>query len=51
MARMPRVVVAGYPHHVTGVNVERPAVMPLNMIAAGYALMELLDRIHGFRID
>ena len=37
--------------YVLGVEVERPAVMPLNMIAAGYAVMELLARIHGFRED
>lgn len=38
---------AGY---VFGVDVERPAVMPLNMIAAGLAANELLARIHGYRI-
>lgn len=37
--------------YVSGVEVERPAVMPLNMIAAGYAVMELLARIHGYRED
>jgi len=37
--------------YVLGVDVERPAVMPLNMIAAGYAVMELLARIHGIRIE
>lgn len=35
--------------YVSGVEVERPAVMPLNMIAAGYLVMELLARIHGYR--
>ncbi|MBR9871484.1 MAG: ThiF family adenylyltransferase [Gammaproteobacteria bacterium] len=37
--------------YVTGVEVERPAVMPLNMIAAGFAVMELLARAHGYRQD
>lgn len=37
---------AGY---VAGVDVEKPAVMPLNMIAAGLAVNELLTRIHGYR--
>lgn len=37
---------AGY---VSGVVVERPAVMPLNMVAAGLAVNELLARIHGYR--
>ncbi|ACV25477.1 ThiF family adenylyltransferase [Kangiella koreensis] len=37
--------------YVSGVDVERPAVMPLNMIAAGYSVMELLARIHGYRGD
>lgn len=35
--------------YVTGVHVDRPAVMPLNMTAAGFAVMELLARVHGFR--
>jgi len=35
--------------YVTGVHVDRPAVMPLNMTAAGLAVMELLARVHGFR--
>mgnify|MGYP000002811649 CR=1 FL=1 len=35
--------------YVSGVEVERPAVMPLNMIAAGFSVMELLARIHGYR--
>ncbi|MBT3024137.1 MAG: ThiF family adenylyltransferase [Candidatus Thiodiazotropha sp. (ex Lucina aurantia)] len=39
---------AGYIH---GVQVERPAVMPLNMIASGWMVMELLERIHGYRDD
>lgn len=37
---------AGY---VLGVEVEKPAVMPLNMIAAGLAVNELLARLHGYR--
>lgn len=37
--------------YVRGVNVERPAVMPVNMIYAGLAVMELLARLHGFRYD
>lgn len=35
--------------YVLGIEVERPAVMPLNMFAAGYAVMELLARIHGYQ--
>lgn len=37
---------AGY---VQGVDVERPAVMPLNMIAAGWLVMELIERLHAYR--
>ncbi|MCG8043802.1 MAG: ThiF family adenylyltransferase [Candidatus Thiodiazotropha endolucinida] len=37
---------AGY---VRGARVDRPAVMPLNMIAAGWMVMELLERLHAYR--
>lgn len=37
---------AGYVH---GVHVDRPAVMPLNMIAAGWVVMELIERVHAYR--
>lgn len=37
---------AGY---VSGVQVDRPAVMPLNMVAAGWVVMDLLDRVHAYR--
>lgn len=36
-------------NYVSGVKVEKPAVMPLNMVAAGLAVNELLARIHGYR--
>ena len=35
--------------YVHGVRVDRPAVMPLNMIAAGWMVMELLERLHAYR--
>ncbi|MEW7984618.1 MAG: hypothetical protein AB2777_21585 [Candidatus Thiodiazotropha endolucinida] len=38
---------AGY---VSGGEVEKPAVMPLNIIAEGLAVNELLTRNHGYRI-
>lgn len=37
---------AGYVH---GVQVDRPAVMPLNMIAAGWTVMEMIERLHAYR--
>lgn len=38
----------GYVH---GVNVERPAVMPINMVYSGLTVVEILARLHGYRYD
>lgn len=35
--------------YVKGVNVDRPAVIPINAIAASFAVMDLLARIHDYR--
>lgn len=37
--------------YIKGITTNNPAVMPLNMIAAGMAVMVLIDRIHGIRTD
>lgn len=37
---------AGY---VQGARVDRPAVMPLNMVAAGWMVMEVIERLHAYR--
>jgi hypothetical protein len=40
--------IAGY---LAEVREDRPAVMPLNMMAANGAVMDFLARLHGFRLD
>jgi hypothetical protein len=40
--------VAGY---LASVGEDRPAVMPLNMMASNGAVIDLLARLHGFRLD
>ena len=37
--------------YIRGVQEDRPAVMPVNMVFAGLAVMEFFARIHPFRID
>ena len=37
--------------YIRGVNVDSPAVMPVNMVFAGLAVTELLARLHGFRFE
>jgi hypothetical protein len=39
---------AGY---LAKVQEDRPAVMPLNMVASNGAVIDLLARLHGFRLD
>ena len=43
-----RRVAAGY---LRAVDEDRPAVMPLNMMAADLGVLDFLARIHGFRLD
>jgi hypothetical protein len=43
-----RRVAAGY---LRAVGEDRPAVMPINMMAANLAVLDFLARIHGFRLD
>jgi hypothetical protein len=43
-----RRVKAGY---LRAVDEDRPAVMPINMIAANLGVLDFLARIHGFRLD
>jgi hypothetical protein len=40
--------IAGY---MASVQEDRPAVMPLNMMAANGSVVDFLARIHGFRLD
>lgn len=35
--------------YVKGVNVDRPAVIPVNTVAAGIAVLDFLSRLHDFR--
>lgn len=37
--------------YIRGVNVDKPAVMPVNMVFAGLAVTELLARLHGLRFE
>ena len=37
--------------YIRGVREDRPAVMPVNMVFAGMAVMEFFARIHLYRID
>lgn len=37
--------------YIRGTREERPAVITLNMITASLAVEELLERLHGFRLD
>ena len=37
--------------YLAAVAEDRPAVMPLNMMAANMAVLDLLARIHGYRLD
>ena len=43
-----RRVAAGY---LRAVDEDRPAVMPINMMAANLGVIDFLARIHGFRLD
>lgn len=43
-----RRVAAGY---LTAVEEDRPAVMPINMMAANLGVLDFLARIHGYRLD
>ena len=43
-----RRVAAGY---LRAVDEDRPAVMPVNMMAANLGVLDFLARIHGFRLD
>ena len=43
-----RRVAAGY---LKAVDEDRPAVMPINMMAANLAVLDFLARIHCFRLD
>ena len=43
-----RRVAAGY---LRAVEEDRPAVMPINMMAANLGVLDFLARIHGFRLD
>ena len=43
-----RRVAAGY---LRAVDEDRPAVMPLNMMAANLGVLDFLARLHGFRLD
>ena len=43
-----RRVAAGY---LKAVDEDRPAVMPINMMAANLAVLDFLARIHGYRLD
>lgn len=37
--------------YIKGVNVDRPAVMPINMVFSGLGVCELLSRLHNYRYD
>lgn len=37
--------------YIRGTNEQRPAVITLNMMVAAHAVMELLERLHPFRLD
>lgn len=43
-----RRVAAGY---LRAVEEDRPAVMPINMMAANLGVLDFLARIHGYRLD
>ena len=43
-----RRIAAGY---LTAVEEDRPAVMPINMMAANLGVLDFLARIHSFRLD